>query len=210
MRRRLVLLTALIALLPLAATASHATKRGWPRENVPVYDYTAAGLAGYVEIVVANWNAAAGGGITLNYVRRDQREGCPNVKPIDNAIVVCSYRRDAGFDQYPAGVTFLRYRPDGPNKGDILSAKVVLVADAWDTNGSDSGYWWHPMGCHEMGHALGLNHSYDNATTCMEVRRQVPGSHDAEALRKMYGGNGGWVFPPGEDCCGPVRRVPGF
>lgn len=186
MRLLLILVLALGVVVPVSA--EHGSKDHWAQRLVVVYDYTQPELDGYLPIIVRNWNLALGdGGLRLRYEDRPSKD-CRDVDPIPDAIVVCSA---ATHDTYAAGATWVwvgkRHR--------ISKVKTLLVASTWGTSSSESGYWWHPMGCHEMGHALGLDHPnpWQDITTCMSTQRQTPGTHDVAELRRMYGGTGGTV-----------------
>lgn len=195
--RLIVLVLLLSAPLALLASANHRGNDAWKRTTVTVYDYSQAELDGYVATIVANWNAALGGGLELVYERRPAKP-CGDVDPVRGAMVVCSR---AHHEQYPAGVTWIWTN----DEHEITKTKTVLVATG--THGSGTAYWWHPMGCHELGHALGLNHWYTETDSCMGTQMQTPGSHDAEALQRMYGGDGGAVADPPQVCCDELELV---
>jgi hypothetical protein len=173
----------------------------WQRKHIPVIDYTGPELDGYLPIIVANWNAALGGGLQLSYQRAEPRADCAGVKRQAGAIVVCNYRTPN--EQVGSGETHVFVN----GRSAIVAAKVHLVARAWGTNSEESGYWWHPLGCHEVGHALGLEHDFDESRTCMGTQRQTPGWMDVRRLKTLYGGCGGTVTGPTPTCCGELQAA---
>lgn len=198
MRRPLLLLLLAAAITAFPVSANHRGNDRWDAKRVTVYDYTQPVLDGYIQTVVRNWNLALGGGLRLVYQREDATN-CPSVDPIKGAMVVCSR---AEWDAYPAGITYLWVNTD---KHTIIKTKTILVATG--THGSGTSYWSHPLGCHELGHALGLNHWYTETDSCLGTQMQTPGSHDAEALQRMYGGDGGYVADPPQMCCEELEIV---
>lgn len=171
----------------------------WRRRTVPVIDYTGPELEGYLPIIVQNWNAALGGGLRLTYWRAESRVDCAGVAKEIGAIVVCNYR--APTPEISSGETHVFVNDHSA----IVAAKVHLVARAWGTNSEESGYWWHPLGCHEVGHALGLEHDFNESRTCMGTQRQTPGWIDVRRLKALYGGCGGTVTGPTPVCCGELQ-----
>lgn len=203
MRGWIALLATILLAMMQTASASHRTGESWPdAATVVVRDYTGPELDGYIPIIVANWQTAIGSGaLTLVYERKPAKP-CSDVRQNDGAISVCSSHEDN--EPYPAGVTLLKL--DGHT---ITAAKVHLVARDWThANHPDAGYWWHPMGCHEMGHALGLGHRYTETDSCLGTQMQQPGSHDVEAMKQEYGGHNGYAADPALlPCCPRVTLV---
>ena len=207
MTRILVLVALLLGVgVPLLGSATHGDL-AWRRDVVVVEDHTSEALGPYVEIITHNWNAALGGGLVLKYQRHPPVTNCQGVKPVEGRIVVCDYRQADAPAKVGVGVTDLWWcsRDNGDNKR-LCQAFVRLVADDW-RGGSGTAYWWHPLGCHELGHAIGLDHRYTETDSCLGTQMQTPGSHDAVQLKRMYGGNGGEVFDPPIMCCGEVAPL---
>ena len=206
---RLLALTLLaLTLLAPSALASHDTNKPWRKSTVTVEDWTSARAGTYARTVVANWQAALGTGLTLHYERKDHRENCEGVAWQQGVIRICDYTPEAA-EAAGAGVgkTNLKYDWNSRQKEwRITGAKVMLVANSFQ-GGSGSAYWWHPLGCHEMGHALGLNHWYVEDQSCMGTQMQTPGPHDLTALKRMYGGRGHVIADPPQMCCDELQPI---
>lgn len=214
--KRLVFVV-MLALLPSMTSASHMSHLHWgDGKSITVRDYTNSDLDGYVEIITRNWQAALGtGGLTLTY-EREAATPCADIVRLNGSIDVCSAKSDeaVGGDTAGTGITDIHCATsnnctggDGSDKR-IVYARVYLVSNDWTGPPNTVGYWWHPLGCHEMGHALGLNHYYTDYSehhTCMGTQGQSPGDHDVASMKNQYGGRGGVsVF---QTCCEQVRLV---
>lgn len=217
MKLLLIIVLFVLAFLPISADAMHMSHLHWGSSAaITVRDYTNSNLTGYVEIITRNWQSALGtGGITLTY-EREPATPCSQIVRVNKNIDVCSATADepVGDEKAGTGITDIFCATsnqceggDGSDKR-IVYARVYLVANDWRGNPSSIGWWWHPMGCHEMGHALGLNHIYTDYSehhTCMGTQGQSPGDHDVAVLKNQYGGRGGIsVF---QSCCDQVRLV---
>jgi hypothetical protein len=207
MLRALLLVALLLGFTPLFVTNATHGDLAWRRDTVVVEDHTSEALGPYVEIITHNWNAALGGGMRLKYQRHPPVTNCQGVRPVEGRIVVCDYRQADAPPKVGVGVTdtWTCSRDNGDNPR-LCQAFVRLVADDW-RGGAGTAYWWHPLGCHELGHAIGLDHRYTETDSCLGTQLQTPGSHDAAQLKRMYGGNGGVVADPPMLCCGPVETV---
>lgn len=183
------LLLMLVAALMLAQVsdlrANEAGKARWNAGTITVYDYTSANLKGYVEQVVAQWNAVLPSTLQLSYVRAGVHDNCDGVpQRITGAMVVCN---QMSWPEYPAGATDVLTKKGKNGPARITATRTVLVAETYDTNDPRSGLWGFPLGCHELGHALGLNHPHDwYDDTCMSVYVDLPSASDAAALQTLY------------------------
>lgn len=185
----LVLTTALMLGQVSDLRANEAGKARWQAGTITVYDYTSANLAGYVERVVAQWNAVLPSTLQLSYVRAGMHDDCVGVpQKINGAMVVCNQE---SWPEYPAGVTDVLTKKGKNGPAQITATRTVLVAGTYGTNDSRSGMWGFPLGCHELGHALGLNHPHDwYDDTCMSVYQDAPSASDAAALHTLYEAKG--------------------
>ncbi len=165
--------------------ANEAGTARWNPGTIAVYDYTSAGLDGYVAQIVAQWNAVLPATLQLSYQRAEMRENCEGVPDkINGAMVVCN---QVSFPQYPAGVTDVQFINGKNGAAQITSTRTILVAETYGTKDARSGGWGFPLGCHELGHALGLNHPGDwDEDTCMSVYQDTPSAGDAAALHSLY------------------------
>ncbi len=190
------LLLVLVAALMLSQAgdlrANEAGKARWNTGTITVYDYTSASLAGYVERVVADWNAVLPATLQLSYQRAGMYENCEGVPDkINGAMVVCN--RDSWPD-YPAGATDVLTKKGKSGPARITATRTVLVAETYGSQDPRSGMWGFPLGCHEIGHALGLNHPHDwFEDTCMSVYRDSPSASDAAAMQTLYKEKGNGV-----------------
>lgn len=182
MNRRLALTLVLLlgfvinGALPATVDAGSPSLR-WGKRSITVYDYT-SDMGTYVATKVAEWNVALAGNLTLSYQRMDPRQDCAGVNRRGGAIVVCN---EVERGQNYSGLTTVLAKKN--DKDRIESAKVALVANRYD--GPHDQYGW-PYGCHEIGHALGLNHIVSTGS-CMNSDRDTPGADDVAMLQKMYG-----------------------
>lgn len=179
--RILLIAALLLGVMALPVSASHDSRWTWHKDTITLIDRT-HGLNDYVAIKVAEYNALDAG-FKIKYERGAPDKGCRDTPKRDGKIVVCNRAEVvcAG-DVAPRGCTdlWLKRTNDGERK--ITAAKVILEAASWSTPGG----WGDIYGCHEIGHALGLNHDYGSPDTCMGQERDTPGPHDADMLRKMY------------------------
>lgn len=176
-----------LALWLTGSVAARVPAYTWSRKSIEVRDYT-SDSGDYVARKVAEWNAVLpGNGPRLWYHRLDARENCQNVKKKRHSIVVCNMADDNPIpcDGPSSGCTTIYL--GGKRHGDnvITGAKVILSFDQWpDPAGPHRD--GAPYGCHELGHALGLNHDDSNGS-CMGTDRDAPGPNDVAKLTKMYG-----------------------
>ena len=164
-----VALASAVVLLTMTPTAgaSHGTAQHWATRTATVVDRTGSpSWNAATQYAVAVWNATNSG------LRLSWAAGTGSCTYGAGRIDVC-----VGYANGYDGWTYMYW--DGSSH--LTGATVTM-----DTRvGADQGYR-NALACHEVGHALRLQHSWDGSCMDPAIIADAPGSHDAESLRAMY------------------------
>ncbi len=161
-----------------SATAHHPIGWHWRRGSNPVtvrlLDSVTAAWQQPVERAAREWSRRSGPvdiAIEKSMTKASKRRKCPAP---DGAVRICN--ADYGDTSWAAITRVVRLGKH------IVRAKIIM---------NDRGATAHrALACHEIGHALGLAHRQQEATSCLTPivapAQMHPDAHDIQQLRRIY------------------------
>lgn len=177
--RRLALVLLLFTLLVPAApvVAGHATGQHWPNGQIEIHDYTSPFFDFMLVDAVANWDNTSPS-LTLTLIDEGEM-ACPGFTA--GIVVVCS-----GNYNNPDWAGRAWYHSSGSH---IIDGAIRF--DTADFAGRESdGPWVLHLGCHEVGHMMGLNHQNTSGSCVTDSNlRRYPGDHDVNTMLAVYDGH---------------------
>jgi hypothetical protein len=181
LRWSVMVLVVFAVLLPVTAIAG-STPSVWPGgKTITVRDYTSNRFASIVAEEAAAWSAIMPGGTKLEYSRQSVKDckeiGSPKTNSVAlGEIWVCSTAKVGGKGTWGSGYVYTR--------NNVNVRGYVLIEE----NGPKTEFERYGNVCHELGHALGLQHLKGGGTcmTANRVRREFPGTKDKAMLAKRY------------------------